>query len=46
MAKYKTLIEDIEHVTDREVVKKNRISLTALLLFGVGILCFLGVKSI
>ncbi|MDR1755771.1 MAG: hypothetical protein LBR65_02280 [Culturomica sp.] len=46
MEKYKTLIENIEQATRQEVVKKNSISLLALVLFGIGVLCFLGAKSI
>ncbi len=46
MEKYKTLIEDIEHATHGEVVKKSRLSPAALVLFATGVLCFLGAKAI
>lgn len=42
MSKYKTITEDIETVTNKEVVKQNRVSLVALGLVVAAVLCVAG----
>lgn len=46
MAKYKNLDEDIEIITNREVVKKNKVSMGAIGFILLAVLCILGGMSI
>ena len=39
MSKYKTIVEDIENVTERKVIKQNKFSIIALGTFVVGGVC-------
>lgn len=39
MSKYKTIVEDIENITERKVIKQNKISVIALSVFVLGGIC-------